>query len=214
MSTISQTMRRVIRRRRRRRRGRSGCGGRAATRRPGRRPAGRDRPRTTRWWPTSRPRAAPSSVDKLELESPARRRAPGGGRRAGRAARLGRRARRHAQPRPAPVRPGVLDRRPRLLDSLAAQAAPALQVGRARPRAGGRGGVARADRAGAPRRAADPAELPPARAARPARLAARRLLPDRRARSAATSTTSSSCPTAGSASSSATSPTRACRRRW
>ena len=103
-------------------------------------------------------------VDRLELESPAVDALRAAGRGARRAARLGRRARRHAQPRPAALRPAVLDRRqaaPRLARRAGRARAPG---GRARAAAGGGGRVARADRAGAPRRAADPAELPPARA--------------------------------------------------
>ena len=67
-------------------------------------------------------------VDALELDSPALARAAGGRRHAGRAAGQPGRADRGAQPRAAPVRAGVLDRRPQLLDDLAAQAAPALRV--------------------------------------------------------------------------------------
>ena len=102
----------------------------------------------------------------------------------------------------------------KLLDTLAAQAAPALRVGQ----------LVRQQQAEAATRErieqelevarADPAELPAQAAPRPARLAARRATTSRPARSAATSTTSSRCPTASSASSSATSPTRASRRRW
>ena len=57
----------------------------------------------------------------------------------------------------------------KLLDNLAAQAAPALRVGPARARAGGRGRHPPALRAGARGGAADPAELPPQGAAGPAR---------------------------------------------
>ena len=92
----------------------------------------------------------------------------------------------------------------RLLDSLAAQAAPALQVAELVRRQASRGGVARAHRAGAPRRAADPAELPAARAARSSPAGTSTPTTSRPARWAATSTTSSTFPTARSASSSAT----------
>ena len=88
----------------------------------------------------------------------------------------------------------------KLLDILAAQAAPALQVGQLVRAPGGGGAVARADRAGAARRDADPAELPAEGAARSARLATWPPTTGRRARSAATSTTSSSCRTARSGS--------------
>ena len=92
----------------------------------------------------------------------------------------------------------------RLLDNLAAQAAPALRVAPARAPAGGGGRHAAALRAGARGGAADPAELPAQGAPRAARVAGRRATTGPRARSAATSTTSSLCPTAGSASSSVT----------
>ena len=73
-------------------------------------------------------------LDRLELDSPAVERAA---RAAGVALVvplvIQRRADRAAQPRPAALRPAVLERRPRLLDILAAQAAPALQVAAARP---------------------------------------------------------------------------------
>ena len=170
--------------------------------------------RTTRSSPISRASAArsrsTSSSSTRRSHGPAR-----GGRRARRPARQRRRADRHAQPRPAALRPAVLDRR---------------QQPARRPRGAGRSGAAgraSSSRSRRPRQRsrerieqelevahADPAELPAARAARPARLAGRgvlpagprgrrrllRLLPARR--------------TAASPSSSATSPTRACRPRW
>ena len=101
----------------------------------------------------------------------------------------------------------------RLLESLAAQAAPAVRVGqlvreqeaeiRGRERLDQELAVARLIQQNfLPRQLPElPAGASPPTTARPAR-------------SAATSTTSSTCPTAGSASSSATSPTRASRRPW
>ncbi len=108
-----------------------------------------------------------------------RHRTPRGRRRARRAADQRRRARRHAQPRATPLRPAVLDRRqapPRRARSAGRSGSPGRG---ARAEAGGRGAVARADRAGAQGRDADPAELPPARAARPSRLGGGGVLPAR-----------------------------------
>ena len=141
-------------------------------------------------------------------------RAARGGCRARRPARLAGRADRHAQSRAAAVRAGLLDRRPAPADD---------------PR--------RPGRAGDPRRPARPRAgrtRPPSASGSSRRCASRRsssssscrascrTCPNgrsprttvRRAPSVATSTTSSRCPTGGSASPSATSPTRACRRRW
>ena len=102
----------------------------------------------------------------------------------------------------------------KLLDNLAAQAAPALRVGQ----------LVREQEAEAATRERFEQELEVARLIQQhflprelpdlAGLGDRRLLPARRARSAATSTTSSRWPTAAWRSWSATSPTRACRRRW
>ena len=65
-----------------------------------------------------------------------------------------------AQSRPAPLGPGLLDRRPQA-PRLARRAGGAGAAGRAtRAAAGGRSAHARAHRAGAARRDADPAELP------------------------------------------------------
>ena len=77
---------------------------------------------------------------------------------------------------PAPVRAGLLHRRPPAARD-ARRAGRARDPGRAaRPRAGRRGRGARALRAGAQGRAADPAAVPAARAAEPARVADRRVL--------------------------------------
>ena len=116
-------------------------------------------------------------------------RAEGRRREAGGPARQPGRADRRAQPRPAPVRAGLLLRRPQAARQPRRPGGAGAAGGPARPRAGGRGGDPAAVRAGARGRAADPAELPAEGAARAARLADRRLLPARRARSAATSTT-------------------------
>ena len=133
-------------------------------------------------------------LDRLELDSPAVDALRAAGRRARRAARLGRRADRDAQPRAAALRPAVLERR-QAAARLARGTGGAGAAGRrARPPAGERGRLARADRAGAPRGAADPAELPPARAPGDRGLAGSTRTTSRPARSAATSTTSSSSP--------------------
>ena len=84
----------------------------------------------------------------------------------------------------------------KLLDNLAAQAAPALRVGQLVREQQAEARHAPAHRAGARGRPADPAELP-AQASFPSCPAGRsRPTTGRRARSAATSTTSSRCPTA------------------
>ena len=57
-------------------------------------------------------RARGRRLDQLELDSPALEQMRAAGRHAGRPARHAGRADRHAQPRPAALRPGVLDRRP------------------------------------------------------------------------------------------------------
>ena len=116
-------------------------------------------------------------IDALELDSPALRGAEGGRREARRAARQPGRADRRAQPRPAPVRAGLLLRRPQAARQPRRPGRAGAAGRPARARAGGRGRDAPALRAGARGRAADPAELPAQGAARPARLAGRRLLP-------------------------------------
>ena len=123
--------------------------------------------------------SAPGAVDLdgLELDSPALEELRAGRRQARRPAREPGRARRAAQPRPATVRPGLLDRRPQAPE-LARRAGGSCAPGRAaRAKAGSGGAVARADRAGATRRDADPAELPAEEAPRPAGLGGVGLLP-------------------------------------
>ena len=86
------------------------------------------------------------------------------------------RAHRHAEPRTAPLRAGLLDRRQAAARDAGRPGRAGHPRGAARPRAGRRGRRARALRAGAQGRAADPAAVPPAGAAQPARVADRRVL--------------------------------------
>ena len=116
-------------------------------------------------------------LGNLELDSPALAEMRGGGHHAGRPARDERRADRPAERRAAPLRPGLLARRP----APARDARRAGGAGRsrrpARPRAGDRDSRPRPARAGAPGRAADSAELPAEAAARARRLAGGGVLP-------------------------------------
>ena len=101
-----------------------------------------DRRRHPRVRPAARlPPVRPGPVDvaRLELDSPAVRRPPRRRRRAGRAARVAGRADRHAEPRPAPVRAGLLDRRPAAPDHAGRPGRAGDPRRPARPRAGRRG---------------------------------------------------------------------------
>ena len=148
-------------------------GGRPARSSPRRRPSRSSSrsPPTTRSSPTSRARAGPVVIDSLEIDSPALD-AP----QARRACSSRRRSSARASSSACSTsgrasRAGLLLRRPQAA-RLARLAGGARAPGRAaRPPPGGRGALAGADRAGAAGRDADPAELPPQAAPRPARLA-------------------------------------------
>ena len=114
------------------------------------------------------------------------------------------RAHRDPEPRPPPVRAGVLHRRPPAARHAGRPGRARHPRRAARPRAGGRGRRARALRAGAQGRAAHPAAVPAARAAQPAASGRSPRTTAPPASSAATSTTSSTSARAGSASWSAT----------
>ena len=145
----------------------------------GGRPADLDRRRHRRVRPAARippdgARAGRSRAAGARLAGGPR--PPRGRRRAGRPARVAGRADRHAQPRPAPVRAGLLDRRPAPADDPRRPGRAGDPRRAARPRAGARGRRARAARAGDAGRDPHPAAVPAARAAEPAAVADRRVL--------------------------------------
>ena len=187
----------------------------------GRRRAGRDpgldRGRHRRIRPAAR-----LSPDRARTgrAGPARARLAGGPRpprgrcRARRPARLAGRADRHAQPRATPVRAGLLHRRPSPADDPRRPGRAGHPRRPARPRAGRTrppNASASSRRCGSRRSSSSSSCRASCRTCRSGRSPPTTV---RRGRSAATSTTSSRCATGGSASPSATSPTRACRRRW
>ena len=150
--------------------------------------------------------AAPGPVDiaRLELASPALEQLRDGRRRARRAAGDPGRADRNAQPRPAPLRAGLLDRRPAAPRDARRPGRPGDPCRAARARAGGRGRRARALRAGAAgsRSSSSSSSCRASCRTCPSGRSPRTTAPP--AWSAATSTTSSTSARAGSASSSAT----------